>query len=179
MDNSVIYKNFYLYNEDSLSVFFNVIQQFKKDKIIIVTDPPFNIGYSYNTYKDKKDEDEYYNMLSFFFSSFPCVVIHYPEALYKLAFEIGKFPEKVITWVYNSNTARQHRDIAFFDVIPDFSQVRQPYKNPNDKRIKQRIANGAGGQSFMIGGKLIKLKTQVKKKLITPAKCRKRLWKEL
>ena len=97
MDNSVIFKNFYLYNEDSLSVFFNVIQRFKKDKIIIVTDPPFNIGYSYNTYKDKKDDDEYYDMLSFFFSSLPSVVIHYPEALYKLAFEIGKFPEKVIT----------------------------------------------------------------------------------
>ena len=28
---------------------------------------------------------------------------------------------------------------------PNFNQVRQPYKNPNDKRIKQRIADGKTG----------------------------------
>lgn len=73
------------------------------------------------------------------------VVIHYPEQLYKLAYQIGKFPEKVVSWVYNSNTAKQHRDIAFFDVKPNMSQIRQPYKNPNDKRIKERIAKGKTG----------------------------------
>jgi DNA modification methylase len=30
-------------------------------------------------------------------------------------------------------------------VKPDFNKVRQPYKNPNDKRIKQRIAEGKTG----------------------------------
>jgi DNA modification methylase len=47
--------------------------------------------------------------------------------------------------VYPSNTGKQHRDIAFFDVNPDFRKVRQPYKNPNDKRIKARIAEGHEG----------------------------------
>ena len=91
------------------------------------------------------DEDSYFEMLDFFFKEYPSVVIHYPEQLYKLSFQIGKFPEKVISWVYNSNTGKQHRDIAFFDVKPDMSKVRQPYKNLNDKRIKQRIANGCSG----------------------------------
>lgn len=91
------------------------------------------------------DEDSYFEMLDFFFKEYPSVVIHYPEQLYKLSFQIGKFPEKVISWVYNSNTGKQHRDIAFFDVKPDMSKVRQPYKNLNDKRIKQRIANGCTG----------------------------------
>ena len=50
-----------------------------------------------------------------------------------------------MSWVYNSNTAKQHRDIAFYGVSPNFNQVRQPYKNPNDKRIKQRIAEGKTG----------------------------------
>ena len=27
---------------------------------VIVTDPPFNVGYHYATYDDRKDEDEYY-----------------------------------------------------------------------------------------------------------------------
>ena len=44
-----------------------------------------------------------------------------------------------------SNTAKQHRDIAFYGVKPNFNQVRQPYKNPNDKRIQQRIAEGKTG----------------------------------
>ena len=51
----------------------------------------------------------------------------------------------IISWVYNSNTGKQHRDIAFFGVKPDMKKVRQPYKNPNDKRIKERIAKGIGG----------------------------------
>lgn len=31
---------------------------------IIVTDPPFNIGYKYRTYKDRMKEDEYLTFLS-------------------------------------------------------------------------------------------------------------------
>ena len=71
--------------------------------------------------------------------------IHYPESLYKLFYYLGKFPERIVSWVYNSNTARQHRNIAFCGVKPDFNAVRQPYKNLNDKRIKQRISEGKLG----------------------------------
>jgi DNA modification methylase len=52
------------------------------------------------------------------------------------------FPEKVVSWVYNSNTGKQHRDIAFFGIKPDFRKVGQPYKNPKDKRIAKRISEG-------------------------------------
>lgn len=112
---------------------------------IIVADPPFNIGCKYNTYKDHMKEEEYYNFLKEIFNKCPSVVIHYPESLYKLAIKLNKAPIKVVSWVYNSNTAKQHRDIAFFDIKPDFNKIRQPYKNPNDKRIKERIARGYGG----------------------------------
>ena len=70
------------------------------------------------------------------------VIIHYPEYLYKHSFNIGLSPEKVVSWVYNSNTGKQHRDIAFFGVKPDFRKVGQDYKNPTDKRITKRIAEG-------------------------------------
>lgn len=73
------------------------------------------------------------------------VIIHYPEPMFKLAAEINQFPERVISWVYNSNTAKQHRDIAFFGIKPDMKKVRQPYKNLNDKRIQKRIAEGKTG----------------------------------
>lgn len=112
---------------------------------IIVTDPPFNIGYHYNEYKDKMKADSYYEMLSGLLDIAPCVFIHYPEALYELSARSGVSPTRVVSWVYNSNTAKQHRDIAFYGVKPNFNQVRQPYKNPNDKRIQQRIAEGKTG----------------------------------
>lgn len=130
-------------NGDCNEVFVDVLRSY--ENIIVVSDPPFNIGYHYNKYHDKMNEDDYYKMLGFLFGSTPSVVIHYPEALYRLAHQIGKVPEKVVSWVYNSNTAKQHRDIAFFDVTPNFNAVRQPYKNPNDKRIKKLIASGKTG----------------------------------
>ena len=48
---------------------------------------------------------------------------------------MNQAPERIISWVYPSNTARQHRDIAFYNVKPDMNKVKQPYKNPTDKRI--------------------------------------------
>lgn len=137
--------NIELYNCDCLDVLGS--QNIVGKKICIVTDPPFNIGYKYNFYKDDMDEDDYYSFLDDVFTSngFPFVVIHYPEQLYKLSFQVGLFPEKIISWVYNANTKKQHRDIAFFNITPDLSLVKQPYKNPNDKRIKERIENGQTG----------------------------------
>jgi site-specific DNA-methyltransferase (adenine-specific) len=114
----------------------------REEKFVIVTDPPFNVGYHYNEYKDNMNTDEYYEMLASVFQYGPFVVIHYPEEIYKIAFQVGEFPDKVVSWVYNSNTPKQHRDIAFFGIKPDFKQYGQPYKNPTDKRILQRIAEG-------------------------------------
>lgn len=119
-----------------------------RDQVCIVTDPPFNIGYHYNSYSDKMQDEEYFKMLSDLFKGGACAIIHYPEALYKLAFTMNTLPERVISWVYNSNTKRQHRDIAFFNVEPDFTLVKQPYKNPTDKRIMERIQNGAEGTNL-------------------------------
>lgn len=142
----------------------------KDRKICIVTDPPFNIGYHYNSYKDKIEEDEYYEFLKEVFNMYdiPFVVIHYPECLYKLAFKVGKAPQKVVSWVYNSNTAKQHRDIAFFGIKPDFRKVKQPYKNPNDKRIKERIARGIGGGRLYDWWNINQVKNVSKKEINHP-----------
>lgn len=109
-----------LYNGDCFDVLQsqNFLDAIKGKHPIFVTDPPFNVGYHYNEYNDNMDEEEYFEMLGDLFDlfNFPFVVIHYPEALYKLAFQVGQFPERVATWVYNANTPRQHRDICFFGV---------------------------------------------------------------
>jgi site-specific DNA-methyltransferase (adenine-specific) len=120
----------------------------REEKFVIVTDPPFNVGYHYNEYKDNMDSDEYYEMLASVFQYGPFVIIHYPEEIYKIAFQVGEFPDKVVSWVYNSNTPKQHRDIAFFGIKPDFKQYGQPYKNPTDKRILQRIADGKSARLY-------------------------------
>lgn len=62
----------------------------KARNVVIVTDPPFNIGYKYNSYKDKMKEEEYYKMLKEVFTMYdlPFVCVHYPEQLYKLAIYI-------------------------------------------------------------------------------------------
>lgn len=113
--------------------------------VVIVTDPPFNIGYGYDGYADKMPDEEYMTMLGEIVGGAPSVVIHYPETLYKLAIKIKKAPDRVVAWVYNSHLARQHRDIAFWGIVPRFGQVLQPYKNPKDKRIKARIEAGSKG----------------------------------
>lgn len=88
------------------------------------------------------NDADYYKWLFDIFGANKQVIIHYPEYLYKHSFNIGLFPNKVVSWVYNSNTGKQHRDIAFFGVKPDFRKVGQDYKNPTDKRIAKRIAEG-------------------------------------
>lgn len=157
-----------LYNEDSSEIFYKLLNQNHDKNIIIVSDPPFNINYKYNSYNDNMDEDEYFEMLDFFFRDMPSVVIHYPEQLYKLSFQIGKFPEKVISWVYNSNTGKQHRDIAFFGVKPNMAQVRQPYKNLKDKRIQERLAKGCEGAKLYDWWEINQVKNVSKEKTKHP-----------
>lgn len=118
----------------------DVIDNIKFDAII--TDPPYNVGYHYNTYKDNLSEEEYKGL--FLKMKGKCKnisIMHYPvEAVKYFTSTIG-VPDRVTSWVYNSNTPKQTRLIFNYGEIYK-DQVRQPYKNPNDKRIKQRIADG-------------------------------------
>lgn len=112
---------------------------------VIVTDPPFNIGYHYTGFKDKRPQDEYEREIACLLWKAPCVLVHYPEEICAFAIRSGIKPERVVAWVYNSNTAKQHRDIAYFGVTPDFRKMTQPYKNPNDKRIQALLQKGRRG----------------------------------
>jgi DNA modification methylase len=112
------------------------------DKFILVSDPPFNIGYHYDLHHDRMPHDDYHRMLATVFGEHRHVLIHYAESLHEHSRFIGKSPQRVVTWCYNSNTPRQHRDIAFYGIKPDFRKVSQPYKNLKDKRIIERMAAG-------------------------------------
>lgn len=137
-----------LYNKNCLDILPELKTSNIFKKIIIVTDPPFNIGYHYREYNDNMKDEDYWKMLYTLFIDIPSVVIHYPEYLHKLSIRLGKSPEKVCSWVYNSMLPKQHRDICFYDIKPDFSNIKQPYKNSSDKRILKRQYEGYEGASL-------------------------------
>jgi len=151
-----------LINDDYKNVDLNIPNS------IIVIDPPFNIGYHYANYKDRKKEKDYFKELADLIRNRPAVVIHYPESLHKLSIELGYALTRVVSWVYNSNTGKQHRDIAFYMIKPDFRKVKQPYKNPNDKRIKERIKNGCGGGRLYDWWNINQVKNVSKKNITHP-----------
>lgn len=88
--------------------------------------------------------------------------------MHKLSIALGYAPERIVSWVYNSNTPKQHRDIAFYNIKPDFKKVIQPYKNLNDKRIKERISKGILGGKLYDWWNINQVKNVSKKELTHP-----------
>ena len=135
-----------IYNANANEVLPQILSELEHP--VIVTDPPFNIGYRYDVYKDNVDAEEYLNRLKSIVTECPSVIIHYPESLYEIAITANLAPEKVVSWVYNSNCPRQHRDICFFGIKPIFEQVRRPYKDMKDKRNIARMERTGGARSY-------------------------------
>lgn len=111
---------------------------------LIATDPPYNINFKYNSYKDSMTDEEYIEMLNYF-EEYPTAIIQYPEETMKYIAPAMGVPDEVCAWCYNSNLPRQFRLINFYNTKVDFNKVKQPYKNPKDKRIKELIAKGSKG----------------------------------
>ena len=113
-----------LYLGDCRLILGQIISKYKDRKMIIVTDPPFNIGYKYNIYKDNLKEVEYYELLESIVKGTPSVVIHYPESLYKIA--LKESGHKVIyTHIYNGQDFFEYEPKQEYDYIisnPPFSQ---------------------------------------------------------
>lgn len=111
----------------------------------VISDPPYNQGYHYSDYSDQLTLDEYSGMLQDAFGGNQSVIISYPEETINIVAKLmdADWCEQSIAWVYNSNTAKQHRLITWWNCKPDLrAGGGQDYKNPNDKRIKARIAAG-------------------------------------
>lgn len=115
----------------------------------IITDPPYNQGYHYNQYDDNMALNEYKHMFITLFAGRKTVMIHYPETIInEFGLHLLGICQEVVSWVYNSNTAKQSRLIVWWNCKPDFRLTPQPYKNPTDKRIAKRIAEGKTARGY-------------------------------
>jgi site-specific DNA-methyltransferase (adenine-specific) len=123
----------------------NCLDHLDEQVDLVLSDPPYNIGFTYNEYDDAMTEESYVEMLSRFQYPFRTVMIHYPEETMQYLVPALGVPEEVMVWCYNSNIGRQSRLINFFNCKPDKSKVLQPYKNPTDKRVAELIRKGRKG----------------------------------
>lgn len=129
-----------MYNKNFEDVLYEIDEDFT-----IITDPPYNIKYKYNEYSDDLTEKEYIKMIGSL-QSYKLAIIHYPEESMKYFVPALGIPDEVNVWAYNSNLpGRQSRLINYYNTKPDYTKVLQPFKNPNDKRIKAQIAKGKKG----------------------------------
>lgn len=114
---------------------------------VIITDPPYNVGYHYEGYWDRLEKSEYLKLLRDAMP-LPAVVLHYPEDMFDVSLALGQPPSECAAWVYNAHTPRKWRMVAWFACKPDFSLVTQPYKNSGDKRIAAKLERGSDGCSL-------------------------------
>ena len=116
---------------------------------LILTDPPYNIGFKYNAYQDRLPDADYIAMLKTLRGYCDCfAVIQYPEETMRFVAPALGMPDEVIAWCYNSNIGRRFRLVSIYGRKPDYSREKQPYKNPNDKRVKKLIDAGSVGTNL-------------------------------
>jgi DNA modification methylase len=128
----------------------NVIPRLKKQykNIVFVTDPPYNIEFkNYDNYEDNLSDKDYIDLLACMKGN-SAAVIQYPEEIMKYVVPALGIPLEVLAWCYSSNLPKQFRLVNIYQRRPDFSKVIQPYKNPTDPRIRQRIADGNNGTAM-------------------------------
>ena len=117
-----------------------------KEIDLVVADPPYNVGFrGYRDYDDQMPDGEYIEMLSTFCGEIPVAIIQYPEEMMRYVVPALGVPDDVLCWNYNSNLPRQFRLINVYGKQPDFDKVGQPFKNPDDRRIRSLLQSGIRG----------------------------------
>jgi len=157
-----------LINGDSLELLKKIPD---KSIDLIITDPPYNRGLDYGGYyNDSKKNLEYFSWCRKWLNEVPRILkdsgsfylISYPEINARLLPFIEddlklKF-RRWITWHYPTNIGhstrnftRSQRAILFFSKSDNYvfnrENLLQHYKNPEVKKVKERILAGSGGRA--------------------------------
>lgn len=136
---------------------------------LIITDPPFNIGKKYNSYSDNKSKEEYIRWCESWLME--CIrvlknggslyLFNYPENNAYLMPFLDKHLtfKRWLTWHYPVNTGmsptnftRSQHSILFYvkgEKPKTFNKddIAEPYRNPKDRRILERLRNGSKGKT--------------------------------
>lgn len=130
-----------------------------------IFDPPYNIGYKYGAVRDDLEWSEYEALIR---ESVKNMAKHTKEGhlwMINYAVQSARLLEVIeaegwvlhqwLTWTYPTNVGHSEsrftkasRAILWFTKGTPYFDVRatiQPYKNPNDRRIKQKMAEGNMG----------------------------------
>jgi len=134
------------YSEDGVTIFHADCREVLPNlgRGVVVTDPPYNIGYEYESWADDLPPDEYAALLTVS-CRLPSVVIHLPEEMFVVSDALCCTPGKVVAWIYNAHVGDSWRSIAWFGLSPDFSVERREYRNPDDRRVKRLMQTKPGG----------------------------------
>ncbi len=138
---------------------------------LIITDPPYNVGLDYgSTFNDRMPKKHYYRWCqtwlkectrvlskrgSIYIISYPEInarFLSYMEDTLKLKFR------RWLTWHYPTNIGhskknytRSQRSILFFTKSKNYifnrENIIQHYKNPEVKKVKERIKGGSKGRT--------------------------------
>jgi len=139
------------YQNSSVTVYncdFREVAKYLLSDVLVVSDPPYNIGFKYDEYKDRMPDDEYIEMLCELQKFGRVVVCHYPVETMRWIVPALGVPDAVAAWCYSANIPNRFRLVSFYGCKPDYSRVKQPYKNPTDKRVAELIANGSQGTNL-------------------------------
>ena len=132
----------HLYQGQCQDIFPELAALYPQRRPLIVSDIPYNIGFSrYDIYKDKLPPEEYVSLLSMF-RGLPVAIMQYPEHLANCVVSALGPMKRSVMWCYHDVCARSCRQIGFFNVDPDFRQVRRPYRCIEDNRVKSLLAKG-------------------------------------
>jgi len=137
---------------------------------LIVTDPPFNIGKKYgNGFNDRMKKEQYLEWCKEWLNT--CIeklkeggslyLFNYPENnAYLMPFLDQHLTfKRWMTWHYPVNTGmsptnytRSQHSILFYikgekPKVFNKKDIAEPYRNPTDKRILERLKNGSNGKT--------------------------------
>lgn len=130
---------------------------------LFFADPPYNLNVKYGEDSDNKPSDQYFAWCSQWFMGVyralktggAFYVMHYPETAARWMQLLTMFGfRRWITWIYNSNIGqsdsnwrRSQRTILYYTkgqtpLFFDGKADPQPYKNPDDQRVKHLPDSG-------------------------------------
>lgn len=113
---------------------------------VIVTDPPYGIGFKYEGRSDAGGA-EYKEMIGHL-CGWPLALLQYPEEMFSLVAEVLGPPSEVLAWVYHSNLPRQLRLWGFWNCEVDPRKSMQAAKNPEAAKVANLRVAGYDWREF-------------------------------